>query len=100
MAKASESSHEQGNSGAGARLRSDAADIRDDVREMGGHIRDAAAEKLHDLRDRASDYFEQGRGKARKWEQGIEGYIQEKPIRALLIAAGVGLLVGVFWRRR
>ena len=33
-------------------------------------------------------------------EAGVEDYIKEQPIKALLIAAGVGLLVGLFWRRR
>jgi ElaB/YqjD/DUF883 family membrane-anchored ribosome-binding protein len=26
--------------------------------------------------------------------------VQEKPIQSLLIAAGVGMLLGMFWKRR
>lgn len=100
MSKTSDSHHEHGNSGAGARLRGDAAEIGKDVRDMGGHLKDAAVEQYENLRDRASGYFEQGRDKAREWEEGIEGWVQEKPIRALLVAAGVGVLLGMFWRRR
>jgi ElaB/YqjD/DUF883 family membrane-anchored ribosome-binding protein len=33
-------------------------------------------------------------------EEGVEGYIKEKPDQCPLIAAGIGLLVGLMWRRR
>ena len=29
----------------------------------------------------------------------LEEYVQEKPIQALLIAAGVGMLLGLLWKR-
>ena len=29
----------------------------------------------------------------------LEEYVQEKPIQSLLIAAGVGLLLGILWKR-
>jgi ElaB/YqjD/DUF883 family membrane-anchored ribosome-binding protein len=32
-------------------------------------------------------------------EQNLEQYVQEKPIQALLMAAGVGLLLGILWKR-
>jgi ElaB/YqjD/DUF883 family membrane-anchored ribosome-binding protein len=32
-------------------------------------------------------------------EQSLEQYVQEKPIQALLMAAGVGLLLGILWKR-
>jgi len=69
------------------------------VRNLGENVRDAASEKFNDLRDQARDYYEQGRDRAREWEQGLEDYVQEKPIQSLLIAAGVGMLFGFLWRR-
>jgi ElaB/YqjD/DUF883 family membrane-anchored ribosome-binding protein len=32
-------------------------------------------------------------------EQSLEAYVQEKPIQALLMAAGAGLLLGMLWKR-
>jgi ElaB/YqjD/DUF883 family membrane-anchored ribosome-binding protein len=29
----------------------------------------------------------------------LEDYVREKPLRSLLIAAGVGMLLGILWKR-
>jgi ElaB/YqjD/DUF883 family membrane-anchored ribosome-binding protein len=63
-------------------------------------VGDAAREKYEDIRNRASEFFEQGREKAQEWEEGAESYIRAKPMQALLIAAGVGVLLGLLMRRR
>jgi ElaB/YqjD/DUF883 family membrane-anchored ribosome-binding protein len=56
-------------------------------------------EQYGHLRDQASEYYERGRDMAQQWEQNLEGYIQEQPIKSILIAAGVGLLLGVLLKR-
>jgi ElaB/YqjD/DUF883 family membrane-anchored ribosome-binding protein len=71
----------------------------DQVRETASQVKDAAQEKFNELRDQASEYYEQGRQRAMEWEQGLEDYVQQQPIKALLIAAGVGALLGFLWRR-
>jgi ElaB/YqjD/DUF883 family membrane-anchored ribosome-binding protein len=65
-----------------------ATEVKQNIRELGGQ-----------LRDQAQDYYEQGRQQAREWEQGLESYVREKPIRALAIAAGIGVLLGILWKR-
>jgi ElaB/YqjD/DUF883 family membrane-anchored ribosome-binding protein len=59
--------------------------------------------KLRDLgeeaQDRMSEMGEVAREQAREWEDGLAEMIREKPLRSVLIAAGVGLLVGAIWRR-
>jgi ElaB/YqjD/DUF883 family membrane-anchored ribosome-binding protein len=77
------------------------------VREVGGHLRDAAVEQYENVRDRATGYVKAGRekvrevgDKARAVEEGVESYVQENPIQAVLIAAGIGMLIGLLWRRR
>jgi len=42
---------------------------------------------------------QEGRERAQEWEQSIETYVQEKPIQSILIAAGVGILLGILWKR-
>ena len=81
-------------------LKEKAVQVGKDVLEMGGAVRDVAHEQYENLRDRASDYVKQGREKVGKWEDGLESYIQDNPIRSLLLAAGAGLLLGLLWRRR
>jgi len=72
--------------------------VRDQASQA-GQVRDAAREKYEELRDQAADYYEQGREKAHEWQHGVEQYVQEQPIKALLIAAGVGMLLGILWKR-
>jgi ElaB/YqjD/DUF883 family membrane-anchored ribosome-binding protein len=80
-------------------IRETAAEVQQNIRDMGGQIREAAAESYDNLRDQAREYYEQGRERALEWEQGLEDYVREKPLRSLLIAAGVGMLLGILWKR-
>jgi ElaB/YqjD/DUF883 family membrane-anchored ribosome-binding protein len=91
----------QGQSGAGEQgsLRESAAQVGENLRNIGGQVREQATQQYEQLRTQASDYYEQGRQRAMEMEQGLEQYVQEKPIQALLMAAGVGLLLGILWKR-
>ena len=89
-----------GNTGAqGSGLADQAQQVGQNLRDLGGQVRDAAREKYGQISDQAHEYYEQGRQKAQEWEQGLESYIQEKPLQAVMIAAGVGVLLGLLWRR-
>jgi ElaB/YqjD/DUF883 family membrane-anchored ribosome-binding protein len=73
--------------------------LRDKAAEMVGNVRDAATEHYENLRDTAQEYYDQGRQKAQEWQQSLEQYVQEQPIKSLLIAAGVGVLLGIIWKK-
>jgi ElaB/YqjD/DUF883 family membrane-anchored ribosome-binding protein len=92
-------SHESNAETGSADLRDKAAKVTEELREIGGHVRDAAREKYENLSEEARAYYEHGKEKAHEWEEGLESYVREKPLRAVLIAAGVGLLLGVLWKR-
>ncbi len=55
---------------------------------------------IQDIKDATRGYLVAGKEKAIELEEGLEGMIQEHPLRAVLIAAGVGLLVGALVCRR
>lgn len=76
-----------------------AQQVGQNLRDLGGQVRDAAREKYNELSESAQEYYQQGRQKAQEWEEGLESYIQEKPLQAVLIAAGVGMLLGLLWKR-
>jgi ElaB/YqjD/DUF883 family membrane-anchored ribosome-binding protein len=91
-------------------LKEKASEVGQNLREMGQQARQAANEQIGQLRDTAADYYQQGREKAAEYyqqgrekavefEQNLEGYIREQPVKSVLIAAGVGLLLGILWRR-
>lgn len=94
MSRMSESS-----SAGQADLRDKASEVGQNLRDLGGQVRDAAREKYQQLSGQAQDYYDQGRDMAHDWEHNLEGYVKEKPMQALLIAAGVGLLLGLIWKR-
>ncbi len=69
------------------------------IREKGAQLRGAAQEQLENIKESAQQYYERGRETAMEWEQNFEDYVREQPVKSILIAAGVGLLVGFIWRR-
>ena len=88
------------NRSASDRLGKQARKVTDDLQKLGGIAGDAAQEKLGQLRDNASDYYEERREEVHQVERGFEQFIREQPIKSILIAAGVGLVLGRFWMRR
>ena len=90
---------DQGTQGQGANLGQAAQQVGQNLRDLGSQVRDVASERYQQLRDQATDYYQQGRDRAQEWEENLEQYIHEKPLQAVLIAAGVGVLLGLLWRR-
>ena len=90
---------DQGIQGQAGNLRETASQVGENLRELGGQVRETATQQYEQLRQQAGDYYEQGRQRAQEMEQNLEQYVQEKPIQALLIAAGVGMLLGILWKR-
>lgn len=91
-------SGERGNAGQ-PNLGQAAQHVGEDLRELGGQVREAAREKYEQMSEQARAYYDEGRRAAQEWEKGFESFVQEKPVQAVLIAAGVGLLLGLLWKR-
>ncbi len=80
-------------------LKDKAAKVSENIRDVGGQVREAATQKYGEVKDQATQYYNQGRDAAEQWEQNLETYVQDKPLQAVMIAAGVGLLLGLLWKR-
>ncbi|HEV8604173.1 MAG TPA: hypothetical protein VGQ99_02330 [Tepidisphaeraceae bacterium] len=98
----------QGGSQAGAigQIKDKAQEAKEKLREMGSaaseqvnQLKESANEYYQQGREKAQEYYEQGRQKAMEMEQNLEAYVREQPLKAVMIAAGVGLLLGILWRR-
>ena len=85
--------------GTGGQLKDSASQVGQDLRNLGSQARDAATQSYEQLKEQAGEYYEQGRQRYDEIEQSLEQYVQEKPIQSLLIAAGVGMLLGILWKR-
>ena len=90
---------EQGQGGQQAGLGQAAGQVGENLRNLGTQVRDQATQQYDQLRSQATEYYDQGRQRAMEMEQNLEQYVQEKPIQALLMAAGVGMLLGLLWKR-
>jgi ElaB/YqjD/DUF883 family membrane-anchored ribosome-binding protein len=91
---------EQGNAGAGTgQLRDTAQQVGQNLRDLGSQARDTAREQYDHLRDQAQEYYQHGREMVNEYQESLEQYVQEQPVKALLMAAGVGMLLGILWRR-
>jgi ElaB/YqjD/DUF883 family membrane-anchored ribosome-binding protein len=73
--------------------------IRDTAQEVGTQIRDKAQEMGAQAQQAVGEYYEQGRESLREMNKSMEEKIREKPLQSLLVAGGVGLLLGLLWRR-
>ena len=82
------------------RIHDQARVVTKDVQELGGVVRDAAQEKLGELREGAAEYYELARGKVRQSEDAVGQFIGQRPITSVLIGVGIGLLFGRYWSRR
>jgi ElaB/YqjD/DUF883 family membrane-anchored ribosome-binding protein len=71
------------------KLRSQTETVRDDLRELGKITKDVATEQI-----------EVARKEVKQMEDHLLAYVREKPVKSLLIAGGVGLVLGVLLARR
>jgi ElaB/YqjD/DUF883 family membrane-anchored ribosome-binding protein len=81
-------------------LRSHTETVREDLGQLGRLAKSAAREGLDEARVAATDYYEQGRKKAGEYETQVVDYVRTKPLKSILIAAGVGALLGILISRR
>jgi len=82
------------------RINKQAAKVTEDLQEMGGTVGNAAQVQAVQLRDDAAEFYEQGRHKILDLACSCEHAVRQRPFQSLLVAAGVGVLFGRFWRRR
>jgi ElaB/YqjD/DUF883 family membrane-anchored ribosome-binding protein len=76
-----------------------AAEVRDRAKQTRDQIREHTEALSEQAKEMTSEYYQQGLEKAAEWEGRLENQIREKPIPSLLIAGGIGLLLGLLWRR-
>ena len=71
-----------------------------DVRELGSAAVDTFGRSAQRLRRRGREVLAAGRERAMEAETELERYVGQHPIRSLLVAVGIGALIGLALRRR
>jgi ElaB/YqjD/DUF883 family membrane-anchored ribosome-binding protein len=100
MNKAMEANSERARAGEPAELREHMRMIGDDVKELARVAKDALAQKVESAKGATADLYSRGHDKVVEYKDHFVDLARENPIRSVLIAAGVGAVVGLLLRRR
>ena len=88
--------------------------VKETVQDMGTYVKETAQkvgtqvkETVQDMGTQAKEtmqaagtqVYEQGRESLQDLNRTIEGQIRRRPLQALLVAGGIGVLLGFLWQR-
>src|SRR5215475_1646400 len=88
--------------------------VKETVQDMGTYVKETAQnvgtqvkETVQDMGTQAKEtiqaagtqVYEQGRESLQDLNRTIEGQIRQRPLQALLVAGGIGVLLGLLWQR-
>ncbi len=71
-----------------------AREIRDAAAKQGERFREMAQEQGAQLRDAAAEQIEDSRERVDQWKREGERYVRAHPAKSVLIALGLGFLIG------
>jgi ElaB/YqjD/DUF883 family membrane-anchored ribosome-binding protein len=72
-----------------------AASVAKTLQDAGQAARRMATDGVEQVRETASEYWDQGRAKAEELTESLQTNVRDRPMAAILIAAGIGFLLGV-----
>jgi ElaB/YqjD/DUF883 family membrane-anchored ribosome-binding protein len=75
------------------------ADLRKDFAKLRDAVMGLGREKVGELRDAASETFEDRKRRADELTEQLCDTIREHPLKSVMIAAGAGVLYGMISRR-
>lgn len=81
------------------RVASDPSDMDEDL-EFGGAAANGLDELTPHMRERIDELIESGRRRVHDLRDRVRHDVKHKPVQSLLVAAGVGALVGLLVGRR
>jgi ElaB/YqjD/DUF883 family membrane-anchored ribosome-binding protein len=76
-----------------------ADEIRKAAEQKAEEIRAAAEERARQYRGQAESAWSDAQTKAKYWQKEGEAYVRDNPARAVLVALGVGFVLGLLFRK-
>ena len=77
--------------------------VKETVQDMGTYIKETAqdmgTQAKETMQAAGTQVYEQGRESLQGLNRTIEGQIRQRPLQALLVAGGIGVLLGFLWQR-
>jgi len=83
-----------------AEFRERLAELQHDIEALARSAKTVARDELSDVGERASTFCQQQAANVRGVERSMEHWIAERPVKSLLTAMGLGVVLGVLWRWR
>ena len=90
---------QQGGGDFASSIKEGASEVLDSLKDVGGQVRERTQAGFESLRDNTTDYMDQGRMMAQDFGDSLERQIRAQPLTSVLVAVGVGFLVGAIWSR-
>jgi ElaB/YqjD/DUF883 family membrane-anchored ribosome-binding protein len=81
-------------------LKSVGSDLASDFERLGQATKNIASDSLEAVRDELGGLYKQGQKKVTEVTAQLEGRIQSHPVQTILIAAGIGFIIGWFNRKK
>ena len=81
---------------AGTQVKETAQNIGTQIKET---VQNVGTQAKETMQTAGAQVYEQGRESLQDLNRTIEGQIRERPLQALLVAGGIGMLFGLLWRR-
>ena len=77
--------------------------VKETAQDMGTYVKETAqnmgTQAKETVQAAGTQVYEQGRESLQDLNRTIEGQIRQRPIHALLVAGGIGVLLGFLWQR-
>jgi len=83
-----------------AELRNKAGEIGQGLSDMANIAVDVGRGQVERIRNAAAASYHEAKDKVVTCEEAVESYVHDRPIKALLIAAGIGIVIAMVLRRR
>lgn len=71
----------------------------DKPQPLGAQMQHVGTQVKETMQATGTQVYEQGRESLQDLNRTIEAQIRERPLQALLVAGGIGALLGLLWRR-
>jgi ElaB/YqjD/DUF883 family membrane-anchored ribosome-binding protein len=76
----------------GAQMQHVGTQVKETMQDVGTQVKET-------MQAAGTQAYEQGRESLQDLNRTIEAQIRERPLQALLVAGGIGALLGLLWRR-
>ena len=77
--------------------------VKETAQDVGTYVKETAqdmgTQAKETMQAAGTKVYEQGRESLQDLNRTIEGQIRQRPIQALLVAGGIGVLLGFLWQR-